>query len=286
VTGRRTNPAGRFLRTFRSSGRRSLWVVLFLASVAGVRSQTDQDLVDMIETGKIAEARERLARLELERKSPEQVLLLKGLLTADGDSAAHIYERFLMLYPKSRLGDEACIRLAQHKYAQGLYQSALRALRQLMLKYPDSPILDKCLYTAGMCYLNLNKPDSSAVFFKKAAARSPDSEAGRSARDRLAVIGTSATVAVTTTAKEDVVTEPPVPRYAVQVGAFANQTTAVMRKAFFENAGYQVTLRMKKRDETTLYLVWIGTFATMDEARQTGEKLKNKYGLSYFLVTE
>jgi hypothetical protein len=32
--------------------------------------------------------------------------------------------------------------------------------------------------------------------------------------------------------------------------------------------------------------VWIGTYATMDEARQTGEKLKSKYGLSYQLVTE
>ncbi len=285
MTDRRVDTAGRFPRTG-SGGLRPLWIVLFLAAVIGVRSQTDQDLVDMIETGKIAEARERLARLERERKSPEQVLLLKGLLTADGDSAAHIYERFLMLYPKSRLGDEACIRLAQHKYAQGLYQSALRALRQLMQKYPDSPILDKCLYTAGMCYLNLSKPDSAAMYFRNAAARSPDSEAGRSARDRLAVIGTSAAAAATTPAQEDTVTEPPVPRYAVQVGAFANQTNALMRKSFFERAGYPVELRQKQREGTNLYLVWIGTYGTVDEARQTGEKLKNKYGLSYHLVTE
>jgi len=286
VKGARTNRAGRLRRIVRKGGLVPLWAVAFLAAVAGAQPQTDQDLVDMIETGKVSEARERLARLERERKSPEQVLLLKGLLTADGDSAAHLYERFLMLYPKSRLGDEACMRLAQHKYAQGLYQASLRALRHLMQKYPDSPILDKCLYTAGMCYLNLNKPDSAAAFFRNAAARSPDSEAGRSARDRLASIGTSAAGAVTKAEMEDVVKEPRAPRYAVQVGAFANQTTAVMRKAFFENAGYQVTLRMKKKDDTTLYLVWIGTYATTDEARQTGEKLKNKYGLSYFLVTE
>jgi cell division septation protein DedD len=258
---------------------RAVWLALCLAACPGVRSQTAQDLVKLIETGKTAEARQRLDRMEKERKSPEQLM-------SNGDSAAHVYERFLMLYPESRFGDEACIRLAQHKFSQGLYQSALRPLRQLMQKYPDSPILDKCLFTAGLCYFNSNKMDSAAVFFKNAAARSPNSDAGRSAKDRLAAMGVSAAVAVNTAPREDTVSEPPIPRYAVQVGAFANQTNAVMRKSFFERAGYPVELRQKRKDGTTLVLVWIGTYATVDEARQTGEKLKTKYGLSYHLVTE
>jgi len=274
------------MKTIRIFEFRAVWLALCLAACLGVRSQTAQDLVELIETGKTAEARQRLARMEKERKSPEQLMFLRGLLTADGDSAAHVYERFLMLYPDSRFGDEACIRLAQHKFSQGLYQSALRPLRQLMQKYPDSPILDKCLFTAGLCYFNLNKMDSAAMFFKNAAARAPNSDAGRSAKDRLAAMGSSAAVAVNTASKEDTVSEPPIPRYAVQVGAFANQTNAVMRKSFFERAGYPVELRQKRKDGTTLYLVWIGTYATVDEARQTGEKLKNKYGLSYHLVTE
>jgi cell division protein FtsN len=143
-----------------------------------------------------------------------------------------------------------------------------------------------------MCYQNLNLPDSAALFFRNAAGRFPDSEAGRSAGDRLAALGASAAAAADTAtgparqAARAPAEGPASPRYAVQVGAFANQTNALMRKSFFANAGYQVTLRMKKRDNATLYLVWIGTYATMDEARQTGEKLKNKYGLSYHLVTE
>jgi predicted Zn-dependent protease len=288
VTGKHTRTAGAFGRIIRGFTSGWIFAALILAAGAGVRAQTDQDLVDMIETGRISEARERLGRLEQDRRSPEQVLFLKGLLTADGDSAAHIYERFLMLYPKSRFGDEACMRLAQHKYAQGLYQAALRALRHLMQRYPDSPVFDKCLYMAGMCHQNLNHPDSAAVFFRNAVARWPDSEAGRSARDRLAVMGAAAapTAAVVDSTARTSAAGPAAPRYAVQVGAFASQANALMRKSFFANAGYQVTLRMKKRDDATLYLVWIGTYATMDEARQTGEKLKSKYGLSYQLVTE
>jgi hypothetical protein len=286
MTAGRIHPTGILMKLTGISGFRAARLALCLAAFLGVRAQTSQDLVEMIESGKIAEARQSLARMEKERRSPEQVLFLRGLLTADGDSAAHVYERFLMLYPESRFSDEACIRLAQHKFAQGLYQSALRPLRLMMEKYSDSPVLDKGFFTAGLCYYNLNRMDSAAMFFRSAASRAPNSEAGRSAKDRLAAMGSSAAVAVNETAKEDTVTEPPVPRYAVQVGAFANQTNAVMRKSFFERAGYPVELRQKRKEGTTLYLVWIGTYATVDEARQTGEKLKSKYGLSYHLVTE
>ena len=69
-----------------------------------IRAQSPQDIVQLIQNGNTAEARQSLARMEREHRSPEQTLFLKGLLTADGDSAVHIYERFLMLYPESRHG--------------------------------------------------------------------------------------------------------------------------------------------------------------------------------------
>jgi cell division protein FtsN len=72
----------------------------------------------------------------------------------------------------------------------------------------------------------------------------------------------------------------------VQVGAFASQNNAVLRKSFFERAGYPVKLRTKRKGNDLLYLVWIGTYATLEEAKKTGEALKSKYGLSYHIVTE
>jgi hypothetical protein len=72
----------------------------------------------------------------------------------------------------------------------------------------------------------------------------------------------------------------------VQVGAFASQSNAVLRKSFFERAGYPVRLRTKKKGDDMLVLVWIGMYADLDQAKKTGEELKTKYGLSYHLVTE
>jgi outer membrane protein assembly factor BamD (BamD/ComL family) len=260
------------------------WKLLLIgiAACLNLRAQTSPDFIELIETGKTAEARARLAQMEKDNISREQVLFLKGLLTADGDSAVHIYERFLMLYPKSRFCDEALYRIAQHKYAKGLYQSAIKPLGQLIKKYPNSPIAEKCLYSIALCRLNLNQPDSAEVYFKKIIDRSSNSDVAQSARTQLASL--QGGVQPVPEANDNAVESSP--RYAVQVGAFSNQTNAVLRKSFFERAGYPVELRTKKKEDEILYLVWIGTYATMEEAQRTGEQLKNKYGLSYHLVTD
>ena len=259
-----------------------LWIGL--AFSPRLYAQTQPDIITLIESGKLAEAKQRLAQMEKDRMSPEQVLFLKGLLTADGDSAVHIYERFLMLYPKSRFGDEAAYRISQYKYARGLYQSALIPLNHLLQKYPDSPIVERCLYSMAMCYLNLNQPDSAAFYFKKITARSPNSEFAKSAQNHLASLGPVKDQVQTKKDTASISTS--TQRFAVQVGAFANQANAVLRKSFFERAGYPVTLRTKKKGDEILFLVWIGTYGSMEDAKQTGEQLKSRYGLSYQLVTD
>lgn len=253
-----------------------------MAACLNLHAQTSPDFIELIETGKTGEAKARLTQMEKDNRFPEQVLFLKGLLTADGDSAVHVYERFLMLYPKSRFCDEALYRISQYKYAKGLYQSALRPLVQLVKKFPNSPIMEKSLYGIALCHLNLNQSDSAVVYFKKIMDRSSDSDVARSARIQL--VSLQGGVQPLPEAIDSTVAS--APRFAVQVGAFSNQTNAVLRKSFFERAGYPVELRTKKRDDEILYLVWIGTYATMEEAQKTGEELKNKYGLNYHLVKE
>jgi tetratricopeptide (TPR) repeat protein len=257
-------------------------LLIGLALCLRIHAQTSPDFIELIETGKMAEAKSRLAQMERDKKSPEQVLFLRGLLTADGDSATHIYERFLMLYPNSRFGEEAMYRIAQYKYARGLYQSALIPLRRLVKKYPESPILEKCLYAIALCHINLNQPDSAAACFEKIAGLATDSDVSHSAKARLASLREGVPRALETKDTPAV----SAPHYSVQVGAFSNQTNAVLRKSFFERAGYPVELRTKRKDDKILYLIWIGAYNTMEEAQKAGEQLKIKYGLSCHLVTD
>jgi tetratricopeptide (TPR) repeat protein len=272
------------------AGRASAAVLcLILAAPVSIRAQVDappEDLIQWIEEGRLDEARTRIARMEEDRRNPEQTLFLKGLVTSNGDSAIVLFERLLMMYPKSPYADEAAYRLGQEKMARGLYRAALRPLNEVFRKNPDPGLREKSLYAVGLCYVNLNKPDSANAAFQKIVDEgSAASDVWVSASGRLANAGgtpprteTTAVTATDTSAGR--------PLYAVQVGAFGNQSNALMRKSFFERAGYPVALRSKRKDSALLYLVWIGTFATLDEARQTGEKIKAKYGSSYTLVSE
>jgi tetratricopeptide (TPR) repeat protein len=248
-----------------------------------------EDLVQMIEAGRLDEARTRIAQLESDGRSPEQALFLKGLVTSNGDSAVTLFERLLMTYPKSRYADEAAYRLGQEKMARGLYRAALRPLNEVFRKNPDPALREKCLYSVGLCYVNLNRPDSAnAAFSKIVAEGSASSDVWISARNRLADPGSGSPASGTPSEAAPDSSDRPSgqPRYAVQVGAFGNQSNALMRKAFFERAGYPVALRSKRKDNALLFLVWIGTYASLEEARQTGERIKAKYGSSYTLVSE
>lgn len=266
-------------------------VALCLLLAAPVIGQTPadappEDLIQWIEDGRLDEARARISQMEADRRNPEQTLFLRGLVTSNGDSAIVLFERLLMMHPKSRYADEAAYRLGQEKMARGLYRAALRPLNEVFRKNPDPGLREKSLYAVGLCYVNLNKPDSAKAAFQKIVDEgTAASDVWVSARDRLADAGGPSvpTAPPAVTAPD---TSAGKPRYAVQVGAFGSQSNALMRKSFFERAGYPVALRSKRKDGALLYLVWIGTFATLDEARQTGERIKAKYGSSYTLVSE
>ncbi|MDM7924441.1 MAG: SPOR domain-containing protein [bacterium] len=275
----------------RSLNGRAAAAALCLLLAAPVAGQTPadappEDLIQWIEDGRLDEARARISQMEADRRNPEQTLFLRGLVTSNGDSAIVLFERLLMMYPKSRYADEAAYRLGQEKMARGLYRAALRPLNEVFRRNPDPALREKSLYAAGLCYINLNKPDSAKAAFQKIVDEgTAASDVWVSARARLADAGGPAV-----STAPPVVTAPDTsagkPRYAVQVGAFGSQSNALMRKSFFERAGYPVALRSKRKDGALLYLVWIGTFATLDEARQTGERIKAKYGSSYTLVSE
>ena len=239
-----------------------------------------QDIGDLIRLGKIQEARELLSKIEKENKPSESVLFLRGLLSTRGDSAEYYYTVYLEKHPDGRFSDEALFRLAQLKYAQGLYRSARERFDQILRNRPLSPFKAKCLYWSGLCCLALGQKDSSSMRFQRLNREFPESEF----KDALPKeIATQLPSAVAET-KEPV--KPPSVSYSIQIGAFTNQNNALLRKAFFEKEGYSVLLKSKHRDDEVFYLVWLGTFSTWEEAKSFGEGIKAKYGSGYTLVSE
>lgn len=256
-----------------------IWICVCFVSPA-VQAQSSSDIVDLIRRGRIDEARESLRIMDSENGPTESVLFLCGLLATDADSAAALYENLLSSYPDSRYGDVALFRLAQLKYARGLYRSALADFSRLLREHPRSSIHQRTHYWRGLCFQALGETDSALIEIGLTIEDYPSTALTRIAsRDHERLSAKNRTEPETEEPENKL-------RYAVQVGAFSNQTNALLQKAYIEQQGYRVDLRNKVRDGRTLYLIWVGSFDTREEARSFGEQLKKRHGIQYTLVWE
>lgn len=253
--------------------------MLGLFQVVPALSQDLTDIAGLIRESRLSEARS-LLRSVSDDTDPEAVLFLTAMLAASGDSATALYQNLFDEHPDGRFGDDALLRLGQARYAQGLYRSAINTCRQLVKAYPSSPLKQTCFYWIGLSFQAVQEPDSATAYLRLAADTYPDSDLSTLAAGDLRRINDRSTSAGT------VETQTPSVRYAVQIGAFADQTNALLRKSYFEQKGYEVNLRTKIRSGNTLYLVWVGSFDNREDAYRSGEQIKRKYGVSYTLVTE
>ena len=261
--------------------KKSLLLTILLLSLlitAGSYAQSSSSIVDLIKQGKTEEARRLLVKMEKDKYSPDLLLFLSGLLSTKGDEAVKKYNKLITQYPDSPYSDDALFRIAQHKYALGLYNQAKSNFLLILKKYSQTSLKPKCLYWSGLSTLAMGQQDSALSYFNTIIKKYPASEMKNAAETELAIIsGTK-----NTSPKNN----PNLQKsfFSIQVGAFTRQQNAILRKSFFEKKGYQVQLSTKEKEGTKFYLVWVGKFSTRDQAILFGEKLKKKFGLKYTII--
>lgn len=256
------------------------FLLILFCPLATIQSQNYSEIITLIQNGQTHKARQLLLQIDENQKETDSFLFLKGCLSTDGDSAVACYEKLLQTYPNSQYSDDALFKLAQLKYAQGLYLTSRKQFSQLLKEYPRSGLHQQCNYWIGLCYQATGKTDSAQIQFQNALRDFPPTNLSSIIRQDLDALEKQQS------AEKEIASQTHTITYAVQVGAFAHQNNALLRKSFFENDGYQVNLRTKLIEGTTYYLVWIGSFNNDTEARAFGEQLKTKYGVNYTLVSE
>lgn len=232
-----------------------------------------QRYVEMVEAGNGDSVREQLPLLLKQYPNDPGVLYLQALLTADGADAVRQYQHIVDTYPNSEWADDALYKIYKFYYAIGLYRTAEMKLDQLRAKYPNSR------YIAGMTIGE--EPDTASVQ-RKESVRQPNEP-----------VGTPAVVAEPEPNKQAPPTPPserdergtPAQRFTLQVGAYSTMANANRQKSFFDYHNYPADVVRTMRGDRELYIVYVGRFATEDEARRTGEQLRRSFNVDYIIVT-
>lgn len=214
--------------------------------------------ITRINNGQGEEVRNEIPSLLAKYPNNPGVLYLQGLVTSDGGEAVRIYQSIVDNFPKSEWADDALFKVYQFYYALGLYRTAELKMNQLRKEYPASKHLQNASAepeTKGLAEEHQQTP---------AAARpAPDT---------------------TVQPTREAVTPPPL-RFALQVGAFTTQVNAEKQKQFFEQLGYPVEVLNKVKDNRALFLVWVGTYPTYDEAKAGGVEIKKKYNVASIVIS-
>jgi hypothetical protein len=263
--------------------RRLLFILFLFCAISCLYAQTgnqDSQLTSLLKAGRLEEARAIIRHRTDTEKTSDYYLFLHGMFSLDADSASLIYQRLMEEFPQSVYCDDALFRLAQLKYAQGLYKTSLTSFNKILSDHPLSPKTPQCYYWMGLCYQATDSPDSAKIYFEKVGTDTPSSPLSQIARDELQQLHDNNIIEQNSENRNLPL------KFSVQVGAFLDQSTALINKSFYEKEGYRVHLRTKMKDNQQWYLVWLESFDSREEARKFGENLMKKYDISFFTVSE
>jgi cell division septation protein DedD len=215
--------------------------------------------LEKIEMGKTEEVRKMLPELVSKYQNNPAVLYIQGRLSSDGIEAVKFYQSVVDNFPTSEWADDALYHIYQYYYALGLYRTADIKYQQLLKDYPASQ------YVTGKTEKSLPPQEEKPVKLPEKEIVTQDTQK----------VEKPAVIPITVPSKEP---------YTVQVGAYSTLANAEKQKKFLDQLGYNVEITNKVRNGQNLYLVWVGSFSTIEAAKEMVRELQKKHSQNSMVV--
>jgi tetratricopeptide (TPR) repeat protein len=204
------------------------------------------------------------------------LLLLLGASLSDGlaavragdyEAARRNFAAFASERPSDPAVAQATLWLARLEADPtfGLYQQATTKFKQLLSLYPATPLIAEINYWLGVCYVILGDSSTAAVHFRETRSRGAGSIWATLALTELEGIGEVSVPSNGGTATGG---------YAVQVGSFTDPDRAEKLLREYEGEGRSGEIRQVTIAGKLYYRVWLGPFATQEEASAYAGSLK------------
>ncbi len=265
---------------------KTIFLLIFLIMGTGVSSaqNIESKLIEWMETNSRQEILDRLTQVRQQYADSPAPLFLEAFITSDGEQAITQYKSLVNLYPESRYAEYAIIRIGQFYFLDGAYVSARQWFEIFIERFPKSALLPKARYFLGLSLRNVGEDRQADFELKKIIKEHPENSFAVLAQQELSWRDNQQ-MSDTEDYPNDAAGEGSrATKYAVQVGAFADQRNAMKIKASLSQRGYPVTVFTKFVNGRNLYLVWLGEFLTKEEATQFGKQFQNQFGGSVRVV--
>tara|TARA_B100001559_G_C16435270_1_gene591724 strand:- start:290 stop:1057 length:768 start_codon:yes stop_codon:yes gene_type:complete len=244
---------------------------IFILSVFSILSSQNIDLYfSLIKEGEIDGVKENLPELLSKYPNEPGVLFLKALLTENGESAINQYEYILKNFPKSTYAPESAMKIGEYFYAKGLYTQAAILLKNIPVKYPRYPKMQRLTDLMINSFYAIGEADSAKYYALIIKSMFPAIEANIKNNDKKLS-------QVFSFSKK---TENMGP-YVVQIGAFSSKENAKRLKLQVSQLGHDVSINKVDSNGKTFYAVRVNRYKSKKTAEEIGKDIKSKLGVNY-----
>ena len=242
--------------------------IIFIFSI--LTSQNIDLYFSLIDEGELDGVKENLPELLSKYPNDPGVLFLKALLTDDGESALEQYKSIVKTFPKSIYAPEAAMKIGEYFYARGLYTQCASLLKNIPIKYPRYPEMQRLTELMINSFNAIGEADSAKYYALIIKSMFPAIETNIQNND-------NKLSQVFSFRKK---TEDLGP-YVVQIGAFSKKENAKRLKLQVRQLGHDVSINKVESNGKTFYAVRVNRYSSKIKAEQVGKNIKSKLGVTY-----
>ena len=245
-------------------------IIFFISFLAITYSQNVDLYFSLIDEGELDGVKENLPELLSKYPKDPGVLFLKAILTDDGESAVKQYKYIVKNFPSSIYAPEAAMKIGEYFYARGLYTQCASLLKNIPIKYPRYPQMQRLTDLMINSFNAIGEADSAKYYSLIIKSMFPTIETNIETKDKKLS-------QVFSFRKKNENLGP----YVVQVGAFSSKENAKRLKLQVSQLGHDVSINKVDSNGKTFYAVRINRYKSKVKAEEIGKDIKSKLGVNY-----
>jgi len=193
------------------------------------------------------------------------------------DSAAVYFRRLVRDHSGHSLASWAELGLIDAMYMKQEYAAAQQRCQEFLQNRSGNELTPVVLFRLFEIREARGDRAAAAGILQQLVGSYPDTYQGKQAQRRLTEWGWD-------DAGEASEEKPAEGNYTIQVGAFSKRSNGLNLQSQLRSWGYQVEMIKRAGRHRTLYLIWVGSYQTREEALRQAEKLERERGLPYQVI--